>query len=164
MTKINFVDLEKLWNFLVGNFFIWINLLLQKVIGKSDLRSARNMAHGKRHICIWPKQNQRQKFIFADGKKKAHGKNSYLRTAKKTHGKYGLCRVPKKNTRQTWFLLWVFFSCHLFFLWPSVKMLFAVCPTFSPRQRSRHTSNYGFSVVIVSWDERVVSSPWNLRA
>jgi hypothetical protein len=31
MTKINFIDLKKLWNFVVKNFLIWIHLGLQNV-------------------------------------------------------------------------------------------------------------------------------------
>ena len=32
MTKINIIDLEKLYNFVVENFFIWIHLGLQNLI------------------------------------------------------------------------------------------------------------------------------------
>jgi hypothetical protein len=32
MTKIKVVDLEKLWDFVVYNFFIWNHLLLQNTI------------------------------------------------------------------------------------------------------------------------------------
>ena len=37
MDKIKDVDLEKLYNFIVENFFIWIRLGPQKVHGKIDL-------------------------------------------------------------------------------------------------------------------------------
>ena len=30
MTKINFIDLDKLWNFVVGNILIWNHLVMQK--------------------------------------------------------------------------------------------------------------------------------------
>jgi hypothetical protein len=39
MTKIKFIDLKKLYNFVVENFFIWINLLLQNVLWSSSLPS-----------------------------------------------------------------------------------------------------------------------------
>jgi len=31
MTKLNFVDLEKLWNFVVGSILIWNHLVMQKL-------------------------------------------------------------------------------------------------------------------------------------
>ena len=31
MTKRNFVDLDKLWNFVVGNILIWNHLVMQKM-------------------------------------------------------------------------------------------------------------------------------------
>jgi hypothetical protein len=39
ITKINFMDLEKLWNFVVKNFLIWIHLGLQNVLQKTTLPS-----------------------------------------------------------------------------------------------------------------------------
>ena len=42
MTKINFVDLEKLYNFVVEKFFIRIHLGPQKLIRKIDLPRAKN--------------------------------------------------------------------------------------------------------------------------
>ena len=41
MSKINFVDLEKLYNFVVEKFFIWIHLGPQKFIRKTDLPRAK---------------------------------------------------------------------------------------------------------------------------
>jgi hypothetical protein len=41
MTKIKFVDLKKLYKFVVENFFIWINLLLQNMHWNLSLPSAK---------------------------------------------------------------------------------------------------------------------------
>ena len=102
MTKINFVDLEKLYNFVVKKFFIWIHLGPQKLLWKTDLPRA---------------------------KKKCTRQNASLPSAKaKTLGN-AFCRVPKNSTRQNTSLpsarkkaLGKYAFCRVFFL-PSVFYL-----------------------------------------
>lgn len=55
MTKTKIVNLEKLYNFVVQNFFIRIRLGPQKLIIKTILPSAKFMAHGKIGVCRVPK-------------------------------------------------------------------------------------------------------------
>ena len=65
MTKINFVDLEKLYNFVVEKFFIWIHLGPQKLLRKTDLPRAKKMHTAKS--------------LFAECQKKTLGKDVFCR-------------------------------------------------------------------------------------
>ena len=71
--KTNIVHLDELYNFVVQNFFIWINLLLQNMLWK--------------FLCRVSKNNTRQR--------------GSLPSVKKTLSKGGFAECPKKNTRQT---------------------------------------------------------------
>ena len=69
-TKINFVNLEKLYNFVVEKFFIWIHLGTQKLIRKTNLPRAKKNTHGKMPLCRVPKQRHSANSIFAECQKK----------------------------------------------------------------------------------------------
>ena len=73
MSKINFVDLEKLYNFVVEKFFIWIYLGPQNLLWKNDCRGQKN-AHGKMPLCRVPKHRHSAKYSFVEWQKKALGK------------------------------------------------------------------------------------------
>jgi hypothetical protein len=75
MIKTKVVDLEKLYNFVVENFFILINLLLQNVFCRSCLPSGKPKTLGKPSA----KNNTRQR--------------ASLPSAKKTLNKELVCRV-----------------------------------------------------------------------
>ena len=103
MTKINFVDLEKLYNFVVEKFFIWIHLGPQKLLWKNDLPRAKKNAHGKMPLCRVPEKGTRQRRI--------------LPSTEKWHSvKYIFAECWKKNTRQS-------HLCRVFFFLPSVFYL-----------------------------------------
>jgi hypothetical protein len=110
MIKLNVVDLEKLYNFVVKNFFIWIRLGLQNSIwiflcrvfyfvlalsnkemikiNVVDLKKLYNFV--VKNFFIWIRLGlQNSIWIF------------FCRVFYFWHlGKEGLCRVSKKNTRQ----------------------------------------------------------------
>ena len=70
INKINFVDLEKLYNFVVEKFFIWIHLGSQKLIRKTDLPMAKKNAHDKMPLRRVSKQRHSAKYIFAECQEK----------------------------------------------------------------------------------------------
>ena len=88
MTKINFVDFEKLYNFVVEKFFIWIHLGPQKLLRKTDLPRAKKIHTAKS--------------LFAECQKKTLGKDVFYRVFLFAEciflalDKHGLCRVPDK--------------------------------------------------------------------
>jgi hypothetical protein len=45
MTKTKIIHLDELYNFVVENFFIWINLLLQNVLWNLSLLNAKKKKH-----------------------------------------------------------------------------------------------------------------------
>ena len=105
MIKINFVDLEKLYNFVVKKFFIWIHLGPQKLLWKNDLPRAKKNAHGKmpqRRILPLPKNSTRQNTYLPSARKKALGKGTFCwvfflpSVFYLALGKDRLCRVPDK--------------------------------------------------------------------
>ena len=99
MIKINFVDLEKLYNFVVEKFFIWIHLVPQNCFEKNDLPRAKKMHTAK---CLFAECQKRHsaKTHFAECQKMALGKIHLCRVPMAL-SKIHLCRVPKKNTRQS---------------------------------------------------------------
>ena len=74
MTKINFVDLEKLYNFVVEKFFIWIHLGPQKLIRKTDLPRAKKMHTAKCLFAECQNIGTRQNTALPSARKKALGK------------------------------------------------------------------------------------------
>ena len=101
MIKINFVDLEKLYNFVVEKFFIWIHLGPQKLLWKTDLPRT--------------KKCTRQNTSLPSAKKRHSAKTHFAVCRKIALGKIHICRVPEKGTRQRRILSSVFFAeCILF--------------------------------------------------
>ena len=127
MTKINFVDLEKLYNFVVEKFFIWIHLVPQNCFEKMICRGEKN-AHGemalcrvqkntlgKNAFCRVPKNGTRQNTSLPSARKKHSAKTHFAECRKMTLDKIHLCRVPKKTLGKA-----IFIEC--FFL-PSIFYL-----------------------------------------
>ena len=147
MTKINFVDLEKLYNFVVEKFFIWIHLGPQKLLWKNNLPRAKKMhtakclfaecqkkALGKDAFCRVPKNGTRQNTSLPSARKKALGKDSFCRVPKKNTRQSHLCRVPKKTLG---------------------KAVFAECPIKYTRQRFRHSAKCRFPIVsLLCFDQK----------
>jgi len=106
MTKTKIGHLDELYNFVVENFFILINLLLQNVIWKFSLPSVK-----KKHSA---------KKLFAECQKKHSAKSSLPSVKKITLGKEAFLPSAKKNTRQR--------VCRVFFFGHSAKRLFTECP------------------------------------
>ena len=67
----NFVDLEKLSNFIVEKFFIWIHFGPQKLLWKNNLPRAKKMHTAK--------------YLFAECQKKTLSKDAFCRVPKKWH-------------------------------------------------------------------------------
>ena len=110
MTKINFVDLEKLCNFVVEKFFIWIHLGPQKLLWNNDLSRAKKMhtakclfaecqkkALGKDAFCRVQKKWHLAKCLFAECQKRYSAKTYFAECQKMALGKIHLCRVQKKT-------------------------------------------------------------------
>ena len=65
MTKIKIVHLNELYNFVVENFFIWVNLVPQNVFWKISLPRANREAFAE-GLPIGPRQR-----VFAEGRPSA---------------------------------------------------------------------------------------------
>ena len=63
MIKINVVYLEKLYNFVFKNFFIWIRLGLQNLIWNFLCRVFYFLTFGKEGLCRVSKKNTRQRIF-----------------------------------------------------------------------------------------------------
>ena len=120
MTKINFVDLEKLYNFVVEKFFHLNSFRASKIDSKKWFVEGQKNAHskmplcrvpekkalGKDAFCRVPKKWHSAKYIFAECQNKGTRQRGILPSArKKALGKEAFCRVPKNGTRQNTSLL-----------------------------------------------------------
>ena len=145
MIKINFVDIEKLYNFVVEKFFIWIHLGSKKLFWKNDLPRAKKKTHGKMPLCRVPKKDTRQNVSLPSAKKRHSAKTYFAECQKMSLGKIHLCRVPKKTLGKVIFV--ECFFCLVYFIWHSAKTVFAKCPIKYTRQSLRHSAKLEIPIV-----------------
>jgi hypothetical protein len=85
ITNIKFVDLEKLWNFVAENFFIWIRLGHQNVVWKFSLPSVLLWHSAKKSLpsVFYTRQSNFFAECFLFDTRQALGKEGFAECSKK---------------------------------------------------------------------------------